>query len=187
MQAAGRCNREGKNRIGHTFVFSLSAEKRILFGSMAAANNARLNLPTDSDWVAPSTMEKYFQQLYFRKDTFDKKDMKHYLYKLDELCFETASKEFRLIDDDGMNVIVNWENSMGLVENLKKSGCTYSLMKQLAKFTVGVHRSNFSQLIKYGAVEEILEGIYVLADRAQYDNAIGLKLENHWMEEILMI
>lgn len=33
--------------------------------------------------------------------------------------FETASKEFRLIDDDGMNVIVNWENSMGLVENLK--------------------------------------------------------------------
>lgn len=187
LQAAGRCNREGKNRIGHTFVFSLSAEKRILFGSMAAANNARLNLPTDSDWFAPSTMEKYFQQLYFRKDTFDKKDMKHYLYKLDELCFETASKEFRLIDDDGMNVIVNWENSMGLVENLKKSGCTYSLMKQLAKFTVGVHRSNFSQLIKYGAVEEILEGIYVLADRAQYDNAIGLKLENHWMEEILMI
>ena len=48
--------------------------------------------------------------------------MKHYLYKLDELCFETASKEFRLIDDDGMNVIVNWENSMGLVENLKKVG-----------------------------------------------------------------
>ena len=42
-------------------------------------------------------------------------------------------------------------------------------------------------MIKYGAVEEILEGIYVLADRAQYDNAIGLKLENHWMEEILMI
>ena len=82
--------------------------------------------------------------------------MKHYLYKLDELCFETASKEFRLIDDDGMNVIVNWENSMGLVENLKKSGCTYSLMKQLAKFTVGVHRSNFSQLINMVEVTQTL-------------------------------
>lgn len=187
LQAAGRCNREGKNRIGHTFVFSLSAEKRIPFGSMAAANNARLNLPTDNDWFAPSTMEKYFKQLYCRKATFDKKDMKHYLYKLDELCFETASKEFRLIDDDGMNVIVNWENSMELVETLKKSGCTYPLMKQLAKFTVGVHRSDFSQLVKYGAVEEILEGIYVLLDREQYDSATGLSLDNHWMEEILMI
>ena len=76
---------------------------------------------------------------------------------------------------------------MELVETLKKSGCTYPLMKQLAKFTVGVHRSDFSQLVKYGAVEEILEGIYVLLDREQYDSATGLSLDNHWMEEILMI
>lgn len=113
--------------------------------------------------------------------------MKHYLYKSNELCFETASKEFRLIDDDSMNIIVNWENSMELVENLKKSGCTYPLMKQLAKYTVGVHRSDFNQLIKYGAVEEILEDIYVLVDRTQYDSARGLRLDNHWMEEILTI
>jgi len=187
LQAAGRCNREGKNTIGYTFVFSLATENRMPSGSMAAANNARLNLSTDSDWFAPSTMEKYFQQLYRRKNTFDKKDMKHYLYKLDELCFETASKEFKLIDDDGMNVIVNWKNSMELVDNLKKSGCTYSLMKQLAKFTVGVRRPDFNRLVNYDAVEEIWEGIYVLADRAQYDGATGLILENHWMEEILMI
>lgn len=187
LQAAGRCNREGRNAVGITFVFSFAAEKRVPFGTMAAANNARLNLPADSDWFAPSVMEKYFHQLYCRKNTFDDKDMKHYLYNPNELCFETASKEFRLIDDDCMNVIVNWENSMELVEKLKESGCTYSLMKQLAKYTVGVHRSDFDKLIGYGAIEEVLEGVYVLADRAQYDRNTGLSLDNHWMEELLMI
>ena len=91
-------------------MFSLAAEKRKLFGSMADSNNARLNLPEDSDWFAPSTMKAYFCQLYSRKQTFDEKDIKHWLYKPTELCFETASKEFRLIDDTSINVIVNWEN-----------------------------------------------------------------------------
>lgn len=187
LQAAGRCNREGKSAVGSTFVFSLSAEQRIPFGSMAAANNARLNLSADSDWFAPSTMKNYFLQLYSRKNTFDKKDIKNYLYNPNELCFETASKVFKLIDDDCINVIVNWKHSMELVEELKKSGCTYSLMKQLAQFMVGIHRSDFNQLASYGVVEEVLENIYVLADRAQYDKVTGLSLGNHWMEEILMI
>lgn len=39
----------------------------------------------------------------------------------------------------------------------------------------------------YGAIEEVLEGIYVLTDRVQYDKNTGLSLDNHWMEELLMI
>ena len=187
LQAAGRCNREGRSAMGHTFVFSLAAEKRNPFGSMADSNNARLNLPEDSDWFAPSTMKAYFCQLYSRKQTFDEKDIKHWLYKPTELCFETASKEFRLIDDTSINVIVNWENSMELIEQLKESGCTYSLVKQLAKFTVGIRSYDFKQLKGYGLVEEILEGIYVLADRSQYNKTTGLSLDNHWLEEVLMI
>lgn len=76
---------------------------------------------------------------------------------------------------------------MNLVEELKETGCTYSLMKQLAQFTVGVRPKDFKLLVDYGAVEEILEGIYVLADREQYDRVTGLSLDNHWMEEISMI
>lgn len=76
---------------------------------------------------------------------------------------------------------------MDLVEKLKESGCTYPLMKQLAQFTVGVRPKDFKRLESYRVVEKILEGIYVLTDRAQYDNTIGLNLDNHWMEEILMI
>lgn len=187
LQAAGRCNREGKLERGHTFVFSLSAEGRIPFGSIASANNARKNLSKDSDWFSPVTMDRYFRQLYVRVNTFDKKDIKYYLGKPTELCFETAANEFKLIDDDGVIIIVNWGNSMELVEELKESGCTYSLMKQLSKFTVNVHRSDFRQLVNNSFIEERLEGIYVLSDKAQYDKATGLSLDNHWMEEVLMI
>ena len=61
------------------------------------------------------------------------------------------------------------------------------LVKQLAKFTVGIRSYDFKQLKGYGLVEEILEGIYVLADRSQYNKATGLSLDNHWLEEVLMI
>lgn len=187
LQAAGRCNREGKLAQGKTFVFSLSAENRKPYGSMAAANNARLNLPATSDWFAPSVMEAYFKQLYSRTETFDRKKISHYLYKPNELCFEKASDAFKLIEDDGVNLIVNWGNSMDLVAELKTSGCTYPLMKQLAKYTVGIRQSDFKKLVQYGAVKEILEGIYLLSDREQYDKDTGVRLDNHWMEEILMI
>lgn len=189
LQAAGRCNREGKNAIGHTYVFSLSAEGRTLPFSIKDANNARLNLPTESDWFAPSTMEAYFYQLYSRKTSFDTKEITKYLFdsKRKDLYFETASKEFRLIDDTSINVIVNWGNSMELVEQLRNSGCTYSLMKQLAQFTIGVRSNDFEKLKSYGVVEEILEGIYVLTYREQYDENTGLRLDNHWLEEILTV
>ena len=187
LQAAGRCNREGRIDIGYTFVFSLSAEKRLPFGSIKDANNARLNLPDDSDWFSPSVMQEYFKNMYSQKGTFDKKGIKNYLYKYNELCFEKASEAFKLIDDDGVNVIVNWENSMDLVEQLKISGCTYSLMKQLAQFTVSVKRTDFNRLCQYGVIEEILGGVYVLPDIAQYNRYTGLSLENHWMNEILTI
>lgn len=187
LQAAGRCNREGRIHMGQTFVFSLCKENRNPYGSMAAANNARKNLPANSDWFSPETMKDYFLQLYSRKNTFDKKDIKFYLYNPNELCFEKASLEFKLIEDEGVNVIVNWEDSMELVQQLKEYGCTYSLMKQLAPYTVGIHKSDFNSLVRYGFLEKVLEGIYVLYDRVQYNPTTGISLNNHWMEEILMI
>lgn len=60
-------------------------------------------------------------------------------------------------------------------------------MKQLARYSVSIRRADFRKLVEYGTVAEIIEGVYVVADCAQYDNATGLSLDNHWMEEILMV
>lgn len=188
LQAAGRCNREGRQESGTTYVFSLSAEHG-LYGSVKDANQARLNMRNAGDLFAPEAMTEYFRQLYCRKSTFDRKNIKDLLYNNVEMCFEEASKEFRLIDDTGKSVIVNVEGSMELVERLKRGEITYSLMKQLAQYSVNIHERDFRKLLGYGAIEEVREGleIYVVNDRAQYDENIGLRLDNHWMDELLIV
>lgn len=186
LQAAGRCNREGKLDMATTYVFSLSEEHK-LYGSIIDANNARLNMVNVNDWFASEAMTEYFRQLYCRKETFDKKDIKTLLYKPTEMCFAEAAKEFRLIEETGKTVYVNMDDSLELVERLKNNGLTYSLMKQLSQYSVNIHERDFLKLLSYGAIEEVIEGIYVVNDRAQYDENIGLRLDNHWMNEILTI
>lgn len=188
LQAAGRCNREGKSESATTYVFSFSDGNR-LYGSIKDANEARLNMKPVADWFAPEAMTEYFRQLYCRKDSFDSKGMKSLLYKPSEMCFERASKDFRLIEDSGKSVVVNYENSQTLIEQLKRDGVSYPLMKRIAQYTVNIHERDFRKLLSYGAIEEAVEGteIYVVTDKAQYDAGIGLRLDNHWMNEILMV
>ena len=60
-------------------------------------------------------------------------------------------------------------------------------MKQLSQYSVNIHERDFQKLLGSGAIEEVIDGIYVVNDRAQYDENIGLRLDNHWMNEILTI
>lgn len=188
LQAAGRCNREGKKEKCVTHVFSLSKEHPLPKGDMQSANDARLSLSCDLDWFAPETMSSYFRQLYCRRDTFDKKDIKHYLYNIRELSFATAAKEFRLIDDSGKNIIICWKDSMDLVRKLLQNGPSYLLMKRLAKYSVNVNKTDFDTLIKSGIVTEIMEGVYVAEHKEQYDEHIGLRTDyNHTIDTSLII
>ena len=186
LQAAGRCNREGKLDMATAYVFSLSVEHK-LYGSIIDANNARLGMINVNDWFAPETMTEYFRQLYCRKETFDKKGIKTLLYKPAEMRFAEAAKKFRLIEETGKTVYVNMDYSLELIERLKSDGITYSLMKELSQYSVNIHERDFQKLNSYEAIEEVIEGIYVVKDRAQYDENIGLRLDNHWMNEILTI
>lgn len=187
LQAAGRCNRERKHNICNTYVFSLSKEHPIYGSSIRDANNARLNMVGVEDWFAPDTMTEYFKQLYCRKETFDEKSIVSLLYKAKELCFKTAANEFCLIDDTSIPVIVNWEDSMELVDKLNLEGPSYSLMKKLGQYTVSVRQNDFRKLLQAGNVEEIIDGVFVCCEKAQYNDKIGLRMDSHWLEETFII
>lgn len=187
LQAAGRCNREGKRKLCVTYVFSLAKEHNLPPGDISKANNARLALKQNSDWFAPETMANYFRQRYSREETFDKKGMKDYLYHPNNMMFETASKEFRLIEDGSIPLIVVWKNSLSLVEQLKQQAPSYTLMKQLAKYSVNVYHSDFKALCQTGAVKEVIEGVFVVDQKAQYDEQLGLLIENQWEDKLLLI
>ena len=187
LQAAGRCNREGKQDVCTTYVFSLAKEHNLPKGGIQDGNNARLSLDTSSDWFAPETMSSYFRQLYCRNDSFDKKDMKHYLYDVRNICFASAAKNFRLIEDAGKTVVVCWENSMELVHVLLQNGPSYLLMKKISKYCVNIYPRDFEALCKMGVVTEKREGLFVVDYAQQYDKHIGLRIDNNWANESLII
>lgn len=184
LQAAGRCNREGKLGISDVYVFRLN--KALPMGYISKASDAQKSLSKESDWFNPETMIAYFIQLYSRTPTFDKADIGTYLYKPLDFCFETAAQKFRLIDDNSKSIVVNFEDSTRLIEQLEREGPGYGLMKRLSQYTVNVRERDFKELLKMGLIEEVMSGIFFLPGREQYDDKVGLITENHWLEEILI-
>jgi CRISPR-associated endonuclease/helicase Cas3 len=184
LQAAGRCNREGRLEMGKTFVFGL--QKPLPPGFITQTNNARLGMGKQYDWFSPEAMTVYFQQLYSRIENFDKAHIKELLYK-PEMHFETAASEFRLIDDNTTSVIINWKDSMDWVERLKEEGPTYRSMKALSQYSVNVRERDMKKLFGMGAIEELFEGVFVISNKAFYDEWVGLVFENHWLEESLIV
>ncbi len=187
LQAAGRCNREGRYEICTTHMFSLAKEHSLPSGLMQAANNARLSLAATSDWFAPGTMTEYFKQLYCRAENFDVSDTKRYLYRINELYFDTASKNFKLISETGMSVIVAWKDGMRLIEEFKRNGPSYAIMKKLGQYTVSINDRNFKDLLSMGVVDEVYDGIYVMENALQYDECLGLITDNRLIDKTIII
>lgn len=187
LQAAGRCNREGRNGICTTFVFSLSQEHKLPLGEIQAANNARKNLNKNLDWFSPEAMSEFFYQKYSQTHSFDVKKIKEYLYSINDLYFASAAEKFHLIEDAGQNVIVCWKNSMDLIQQLSDSGPSYNLMKTLSQYSVSVHKTDFEALQKIGVVKEVLEGLFVVGYKEQYDENIGLLTDSNWSDKSLII
>ncbi|MBR3565386.1 MAG: CRISPR-associated helicase Cas3' [Paludibacteraceae bacterium] len=187
LQAAGRCNREGKLHNGQTFVFSLSKEGRLPVGYITQTNNARLNMGEINDWFSPDTMTEYFNQLYSRVDSFDKKQISS-LCNQSAIQFETAAKEFQLIEDNSIPVYVGYKEGQNLINQLMHdANITYSLMKKLSQYCVNVRQQDFKTLKDAGAIVTISDSIHILQDTSLYDDEIGLTCKNKFLEETIII
>lgn len=186
LQAAGRCNREGKLGICKTHVFSLGAEHQLPPGYISQANNARLNMVGQFDWFAPRTMKTYFGQLFARTQSFDEKHIGSLLYKPNEMQFQEAASQFRLIEDDTTSIFVQRDGGRALVEELKRNGPSYPILKKLSQYAVSVRQKDFQVLNDAGALEEI-NGIWVLSQKSHYNDKVGLITDNQWLEETLII
>jgi CRISPR-associated endonuclease/helicase Cas3 len=172
--------------MGVTYVFSLAKEHPLPKGDISDANNARLALKGVNDWFSPQTMTLYFKQLYCRKESFDTKKIGDYLYNPLNILFETAAREFKLIENEGYSVIVKWNHNDELIEQLKKYGPCYSLMKKLAKYSVNIHKYDFDALLKIGGVKEVAQGVFLVDHQLQYDDKLGLLTDNQWEEKLLL-
>ena len=195
IQAAGRCNREGKlnkkGELGQVFVFKLeNSTLRGLMGKGAAALREMLSISDGSDLFSPDCMAQYFRLFYSNCNTFDKAEIKDSLYKgAGEMnfLFAMAADQFRLIDDkDSVSILVGYGDGATLLEELKRIGPEFWLLRKLQQYSVSVRKWDFEQFRKQGTVGEYA-GIFILEDGRCYDEHAGLVLDGAWVEELLLV
>ena len=195
LQAAGRCNREGRRKMGYTYVFKLPNQTRK--GALAKAVGAYRKFLLESnhyDWLSPVAMNTYFRNLYATA-IFDENNIeKNCKYSPNAGCltcdFETIHKKFKMIADDGIGVVVLNSENKDLIQEVKTIGVIdYRTIKHLGKYTVNIRERDFEQLKKDHSIEEIVKmsGIYCTQKENQYDPDIGLLFKNLYLEETYII
>lgn len=178
LQAAGRCNREGKRgadqSIVHIFRFDQAPPKAF----EANINAMRKTIEEKLDLSTPKAVEAYFRHLHF---TLSKEamDAKKILEKSNALEFQKINDEFQMIESQTIPVYIpNVENQV-LLDQLREGKPTRAVLRTLGRSAVNVYPQHFRALLDVQALEVPMgdNSFGILMDSHQYDQHCGLALE----------
>lgn len=191
VQAAGRCNREGRlNAIGrlgevHVFIPSKPSPR----GMLLKAENATRELLEigDLDPENPHNFRRYFELFYSRLNDTGQSFMDLLRKDSPYISFRTAAMRFRFIDDEAQHpVFVRFGESHRWLAALRRDGPRRAIMRRLQRFTVTLSRHDFERARSEGLVEEVYPGFFIWIGR--YSEAWGLDLFGAgWAPEDLMV
>lgn len=187
LQAAGRCNREGKRPAEESVVtvFERTQPAPALFRTAVGA--AREALAGGCAPSSPDTMEHYFQSL--RSLSGGELDKHCVVAAFEEgiagcqLPFRTVAERFRLIDENTRTVYIPYGEGAQLLEQLKGGACSRGLYRKLGRYAVSVYEQHFQALDAAGAlstardVPSLDTESAILCDMTLYDERYGLTLE----------
>lgn len=194
IQAAGRCNREGKHKVGVVKVFKIK-DRNPCPGLMTKGNSARKALSNPADIHNPAVISQYYENLYSRCTSFDTIKIKelgttieHQTCKLllDGGHFETVGKNFRLIDDNSRSIIIACHAPEHLISMIKNDCISKTLLQQLSAYTVSIPEYTYKKLLKDGCIEELSNG-HALMENSLYYEDTGLKVNDEIIEDLFII
>ena len=105
-----------------------------------------LRMHPDADWFDPDVIKEYYALLYKRTPTFDSQEICLLSETPGEVRYEEIARRFRLIDDEGMTLVVNYADAGSLISRLKRAQPSRALMRELGQFTVSVTRRQFEEM-----------------------------------------
>ena len=182
VQAAGRCNREGKRATEESVVRIFRfEEKEDIPGQRQQTDVAEILLTEGWEISSLECVEEYFKRLYhFRGDSLDKKKiMNEFSEKV--YNFAKVGKEFHLIEECTKTIFINREDAAKeILFQLKYQGYTRTGMRKAGQYCIQLYDRDFDVL--YGAgmirpVSEELEDFYELIDTGIYTEEMGLILD----------
>lgn len=178
LQAAGRCNREGKRPAAGSIVTVFRAQSRppqIFEANIAAAQEA---MEQYEDFSDPDAISCYFHALLDLKGQ-EAQDYKKILPRIQEgdFPFRTVAERFRLIEQDTRVIYIPIGAGEELIRRLRQGERTRGLFRQLGQYGVSVYPQHFRALHGIGALELLEDGSAILTDLSLYSEKLGLTLE----------
>lgn len=169
LQAAGRCNREGKRTGCTTYVFETDGPVSREIGVKAEITRGCIATFGAAGLRQRECIEKYFDELYAsRADEIARCAVRG---ELPRCAFASYAEDFRFIDDDGISVVVPAPEIEGLLSALR-AGVPVS-RRRLQPFAASVSRGELSALLDAGAVR-VYDGVCVLESALCYDKDTGI-------------
>ena len=176
LQAAGRCNREGKRSKEDSPVYLFTTEHKTPDTIAQNCSAAQKVMDRELDLASKASVHAYFSFLrYTLKDqkALDRQDI---LSKMSQLSFETIAKEFKMISGADYVLYISCPESEPLLRQYKQLGPSKSLLRTLGRFAVNVYEWQFRDYTEQGAAEPISENAAILTNLALYDPEVGLAL-----------
>ncbi|MCW2278646.1 CRISPR-associated helicase Cas3' [Heliophilum fasciatum] len=161
VQAAGRCNREGRLKdeagrpcLGQVIIFDPSEGSAPPGTYLSAMQQSRMMLANPSiDLHDPAVYEKFFQGLYQNVET----DAKGIQSLRQNFRYPEVAEKFRMIDQSVVPVIISYdEEARCLIDTIRRSGVlTRRIIRQLQPYIVNVAKFNEKQWVREGLMEPL--------------------------------
>jgi CRISPR-associated endonuclease/helicase Cas3 len=150
-QAAGRCNRNGRHAMGHTYIFKPEDQKgETYFRETAQVAHQLLDIYPD-DLLCQKAIHHYFDLYYYQQskrwDSQGILDQESFRYKPQEkdlplkFQYATVAQNFKLIDDHQVPIITPFdEKAEGLIVELRDpfKPLDRKLLRALQRYTVQI-------------------------------------------------
>lgn len=183
VQAAGRCNREGKQSLEDsiTYIFQMEERMGVIDELKQSIEVGRTVAEKFADITSLEAIQDYFTRLHELKGA--QLDQKEIIKRLDEgvsrgdYAFASIAKDFRLIEEATKAVIIPKEEwAKELVMRLRNQERSKELIREIGNYSVPIYQQDFEKLRGW-YVEELDTEIAVLRNLDDYSWDVGLELK----------
>ena len=178
LQAAGRCNREGKRPVSESIVtlFRGEAVPPPLFQTAIGAG--RMVLEQYDDIASQEAIQAYFHTLLELKGA-EAQDIYGILPKIrtELFPFQSVAERFHMIDSPTRTFYIPLGAGAELVGRLRAGERSRTLFRRLGQYGVSIYEEHFAALDQAGDLERLEDGSAILATLSLYSEETGLSLE----------
>lgn len=177
LQAAGRCNREGRRSAAESVVRVFEAEGKFP-ASMTQQREAATKVMEEFEEInTRPAIRAYFKRLLWVKGD-EALDAKQILSSERACTFQSTAKVFRLIDADTCTVYVPNADNAEDIARLQEGLYSKALIRRLGRSGVNVYRHEYEKLVSAAVVEDYgQDGFGILIQLDTYDPKCGLSTE----------